>query len=66
MQLQVNGNPMEFAAQLSAAQLLEEMGLKDKRVALMVNDAIVRRDDRQEHQLNEGDSMEIISMVGGG
>lgn len=61
----VNGEPAESAARDLAA-LLEELGLHERRCATMVNGEIVRRQNRSEHHLSEGDTIEIIAMVGGG
>jgi len=66
MQLHVNGQEMTFAHSLTAEGLLEAMDLKGKRVAMMVNEVVIRRDERPTLQLAEGDRVEIISMVGGG
>lgn len=63
--LSINGEPKETSAPDLAA-LLEELGLHERRCATMLNGEIVRRQDRAAQPLSEGDSIEIIAMVGGG
>lgn len=66
MQVQVNGENMTVDDSINLNDLLSVAGFAGKRIAVMVNDAIIRRDDRASVTLNEGDRIEIISMVGGG
>ncbi len=66
MQVQVNGENMTVDDSINLNDLLSATGFTGKRVAVMVNDKIIRRDDRASVTLNEGDRIEIISMVGGG
>ncbi len=61
----VNGADRPTSAR-NVAELLDELGLSGLRVAVMVNDEIVRRGDRAARILLPGDRVEIISMVGGG
>lgn len=66
MQIKINGRAEEVAEQLSAAQLLEQMGLGGKRLALEINRDIVPRSLWHEHRLNPGDEVEIVHAIGGG
>lgn len=66
MRLEINGESKEFASPLSAQGLLQALQLQSTRVALMVNDRIIRKDERETTPLRDGDRVEIISMVGGG
>jgi len=66
MRLHVNGELTTLTTPMNVEQLLESMDLHNKRVAVMVNDRIVRRDERAMCELKDGDRIEIISMVGGG
>lgn len=66
MNIKVNGEPREVSDKLTALQLLEELGVADKKLALEVNEEIVPRSTLAQHILNEGDAVEIIHAIGGG
>ena len=67
MQLTVNGNTRQSAADTrTAADLLGELNIPRERVAVVINENVVRRADLENTPLNEGDVIEIITMVGGG
>ena len=64
--LTINGQPRTFDRPLSAAQLIEELSLQGKRVALECNGEIVPRSRFAQQTLNDGDTLEIVVAVGGG
>jgi sulfur carrier protein len=64
--LTINGQPRTFDRPLSAAQLIEELSLQGKRVALERNGEIVPRSQFASQTLEEGDTLEIVVAVGGG
>jgi sulfur carrier protein len=66
LQLIVNGESREFSASLSVAQLLGELSLVGKRVAVERNGEIVPRGLHAETALRNGDQLEIVVAVGGG
>jgi sulfur carrier protein len=66
LSLVVNGERREFTQHLSCAQLIEELGLTGKRVALECNGEIVPRGQHAARTLGEGDRVEIVVAVGGG
>ena len=67
MKIHVNGEERIFeSAQLTAYELLERLGLQDRRVAVEVNQRIVPRAQHSEHRLQDGDKVEIVHFVGGG
>ncbi len=66
MRLTVNGKPREIAGPLTLREFLEAHNVKPELVAVEHNGEIVRRDRFTEVQLQEGDTLEIIHMVGGG
>jgi len=61
-----NGEPRETADRLTVAQLLDELKLADKPVAVEVNFEVVPRRRHREHVLREGDRLEVVTLVGGG
>jgi len=66
MHLFINGEEKTFAAPLSLAELIEQLGMKGDRVAVELNREIVARAQWAETQLNDGDRLEIVHFVGGG
>lgn len=66
MNILVNGNNQQVDDGLTAAQLVENLGLQGKRIAMEVNQEIVPRGSYESFQLSENDRVEIINAVGGG
>ncbi len=62
----INGEPREFEAVVSVNQLLEEVGLANKKIALERNGEIVPRSRFREETVADGDRLEIVVAVGGG
>ena len=61
----VNGETMETKAQ-TVAELLDELGYEDMPVATARNMTVVRKRERAETKLNDGDSIEILVPMQGG
>jgi sulfur carrier protein len=67
MQLTINGKPRSFEqAALSVADLVTELSLAGKRLAIEHNGEIVPRSQFAQTPLNDGDQLEIVGAVGGG
>jgi sulfur carrier protein len=66
MKILVNGAPREVADALRLTELLDELELAGKRVAVEVNEELVPRSLHAEHVLAEGDRVEIVQAIGGG
>ena len=62
----VNGEKRAFPAGKTLADLVGELGLEGKRVAVEVNEEIVPRSRYAEHVLNGGDRVEVVAAIGGG
>ena len=62
----VNGEQRDVTDGLSAAQLVEDMEITGKRIAMEVNLEIVPRSIYAEHIFKAGDKVEIVHAVGGG
>jgi sulfur carrier protein len=57
---------MELRDESSLADLVEQLGLGDKRIAAEVNLEIVPRSQHAALRLNDGDQIEIVHAIGGG
>jgi sulfur carrier protein len=66
MQVIVNGEPMTLADASSVADLLNQLTLTGRRIAVEVNLEIVPRSQHDQHQLREGDRVEVVGAIGGG
>jgi sulfur carrier protein len=67
MQLTINGKSRSLElAQMSAAQLVEQLELVGKRLAIELNGEIVPRSQFADTPLSNGDKLEIVGAVGGG
>ena len=66
MNIQLNGNTQQFDDNLTAAQLVEKLGLQGRRIAMEVNQEIIPRSSYESFQFSENDKVEVIQAVGGG
>lgn len=66
MQITVNGEQREVVNGITAAQLVEDMAITGKRIAMEVNLEIVPRSSYAEYSFKSGDKVEIVHAVGGG
>jgi sulfur carrier protein len=66
MQVSINGENRELPAECTVSQMLGELGLTGRRVAVEVNREIVTRSLHDKTQLKAGDKVEIVTLVGGG
>jgi len=66
MQIFLNGKPHECDAATTVAALLAETGHGNRRVAVEVNREIVPRSRHAQHELREGDRVEVVQAIGGG
>jgi len=65
MRICVNGVDRDVPQGTTVAGLLQEMRLSPNRVAVEVNKRLLKM-DRYGESLNEGDQVEIVTLVGGG
>jgi thiamine biosynthesis protein ThiS len=66
MKIEVNGTSREFVAGGSVLALLAEFEIDPRMVVVERNREIVRRDDLDRVQVEDGDRFEIVQFVGGG
>jgi sulfur carrier protein len=62
----INGEPRQFEAAVSLAQLLERLDLAGRKIAIDRNGEIVPRSRFGEQTVDDGDRLEIVVAVGGG
>ena len=66
MNVTINGESTQIPAGISASQLIENLGLSGKRVAMEVNMEIVPRSTFDSFMIKDNDSIEIVHAIGGG
>ena len=66
MEILVNGKPHAFATRITVADLLIQLSLAGKRVAVERNGDIVPKSLHETTHLSENDRLEIVVAVGGG
>jgi thiamine biosynthesis protein ThiS len=66
MRVMLNGEPRTVADGLTVAQLVCDLGLTARRIAIEVNRDILAREDYSACALRDGDAVEIVHFIGGG
>jgi len=65
MRIEVNGNEKKIESDRVAA-LIQELGIKEKFLAVSKNGTIISRTNWEREKIVENDKIEIMSIVGGG
>jgi len=66
MRVVVNGEARELPERVTVAQLIDQLGLGARRIAVEVNRDVLPRGAYADHRLTEGDQVEIVQFIGGG
>jgi thiamine biosynthesis protein ThiS len=66
MNITLNGNQHLHQGSGTLVELLKELGTRPEQVAILVNDRIVPKGEREAFRLHEGDRVEILTFMGGG
>ncbi len=64
--IHLNGESVALPREYSVADLLREKELDRAACAVEVNRRVVPKRQHAEHQLHDGDTIEIVTLVGGG
>jgi thiamine biosynthesis protein ThiS len=62
----VNGEPRDLPATMTVADLVADLELSRRRIAVEVNCDIVPRERYATQPLRDGDAVEIVHFIGGG
>ena len=63
---QVNGEPFTGVEGMTIVELIRELKLADKKVAVELNEEIVPSSRHMAMTLTEGDVVEVVTAIGGG
>jgi sulfur carrier protein len=66
MNLIINGEERSFESGNTLTQILKNLGIEDKVMACAVNMDIVKKEQWESYQPNDGDKVELLHFVGGG
>jgi sulfur carrier protein len=66
IEVTVNGEPKQVPPGLSVGALLDSLQVVSDRVAIELNNAIVRKRDWDQTAVQNGSRIEIVEFVGGG
>lgn len=64
--VKINGQEVTFEKEISVTEYLEENGYQIRRIAVELNGEILPKYQYSDTMLKDGDSMEIVTFVGGG
>lgn len=64
--IRFNGEVKEVPMGTTIGALLEQSGIRTKLVAVEVNMQIVAHEEHSAHQVQAGDTIEVVTLVGGG
>ena len=66
MKIRLNGDPFEIAGPLSVNELLRQLEIDARRVAVEHNVVVLKRSAFDHTLIRDGDQVEIVNFVGGG
>jgi len=66
MEVNVNGDPVQMPENATIEQLLAQLELNTRAIAVEVNEQLQPRDTHGTFVLSPGDRLEIVTLVGGG
>ncbi len=66
MKIKINGIEKDVKENITINELLKELKILDKTMAVAVNMNIVKKDEWDKYKLNENDKIEALNFVGGG
>jgi len=66
VQIRINGKLRDVPQSVPLRQLLEEMDLPSKQVAVEVNHELIPRQKHPDYIVQSGDELEIVTLAGGG
>jgi sulfur carrier protein len=66
VRIMLNGEPFEFDASRTVAELLAHLSIDGRRVAVEHNLIVLKRTAFETTEIRDGDQVEIVNFVGGG
>jgi len=66
MQIRLNGQARDVSDEITVARLLHELSVRPERVAVLVNQGIIKKPSYGSTTLREGDAVEVLTVMAGG
>lgn len=66
IRIRVNGAEQDLPPGTTVRALIERLGLSKQACAAEVNKSLVPRKEQDARELKDGDTVELVSLVGGG
>jgi thiamine biosynthesis protein ThiS len=66
MEIIINGDKRQVSEGYTAADLVGDMQLAGKRIAMEVNREILPRSEYETYAFRDGDQVEVVHAIGGG
>ena len=66
MKVTLNGKQQQLEDGILLGQLLEQMQLNGKRLAVEINMEIIPKSNHADFKIQDGDNIEIVHAIGGG
>ena len=66
MQIRLNGQARDVSDGITVARLLHELRVRPERVAVLVNQGIIKKPSYGSTTLREGDAVEVLTVMAGG
>lgn len=66
LMIQLNGQSHPLPKPITVAELLAEVGIAERPVAVELNGQVVPKAEHEQRRLSPGDRVEIVTFVGGG
>ena len=64
--IRLNGETFPLPEPVSVAALLARLSIDGRRVAVELNESVIKRAAYEQTTVNDGDVVEIVNFVGGG
>jgi thiamine biosynthesis protein ThiS len=66
LQITLNGEKKDIPDNITILGLLEILNIEHQRVAVELNEGIVKKDTYGKTAIKDGDALEVVSFMGGG
>ncbi len=66
MEIRLNGNARDVRDHITVAELLKELNIHPERVAVLVNQEIIKKPSYASATLRDGDAVEVLTVMAGG
>ncbi|MDH5473114.1 MAG: sulfur carrier protein ThiS [Gammaproteobacteria bacterium] len=66
MQITLNGEKKSLDDGTHLSQLIEQLGIEGKRIAIELNREIIPKSEHASYEIKDGDTIEIVHAIGGG